>query len=121
VPNSLLAAQDLEPETRKSFQKSGTDLDSFAVWYYDSGGAQKCAVFGNLIDAEAFARMVDNMGFKDISIMKKQDEKPADGSLVQNIKDVQLKRQKATIIQRQKEGTTTKSFSDFWKKNINLK
>lgn len=121
VPNSLLACQDLEPETRKSFQKSGTDLDSFSVWYYDKGGAQKCAVFGHLIDAEAFARMVDAMGFKDVSIMKSAEEMLSDGSLLQNIKDVNLKRQKATIEARQGEKPTTKSFKDYWKKNINEK
>ena len=46
-------------------QKS-QDIGNFAVWYYDKGGARKCAVFGNSIDAIAYARIVDVMGFKRI-------------------------------------------------------
>lgn len=112
VPNSLLADQDLSGETMKSvFAKS--DLMSFSVWYYDPLNARKCAVFNNIIDAEAFARVVEQMGFKDISIVKAAPETPADGNLIQNIKNAQIKRQKATIIAR--DESASKSFIDFWK------
>lgn len=131
VPNSLLAMQDLE--TSKFIK--GTDQNSFAVWYYDKFGSQKCAVFGSIIDAEAYANLVTTMGFNDVKIMKGQventgqqlkeaaeDAEDAETSekktLVQNIKAIQVRRQKATLAARVKE--TTKSFKQAWS-NLNKK
>lgn len=150
VPNSLLSMQDLEPRTKtedlylwrqdkqtggqeveEKMAKSGTDLFSFAVWYYDKFGAQKCAVFNNVIDAEAFANLVEAMGFNDVKIMKGQIEQTGkqlqrlaakaedaetneEKSLIQRIKNVQIKRQKATLAARAKE--TPESFKSFWQK-----
>ncbi len=73
VPNSLLARQDLAGVDRT--EKTLVDHASFSVWYYDSVGAQKCAVFGNLLDAEAYAALVDTMGFKNVEVIKGQMEK----------------------------------------------
>jgi len=128
VPNSLLAAQDLE-ETRKSINKT-TDIGNFAVWYYDQTGARKCAVFGNVIDAEAYAFMVDSMGFEDVKIVKGQVEQTGKElkeaaeeaeeaetsekkSLVENITAVQVKRQRATLAARS-NAQTAKTFKDQW-------
>jgi len=120
VPNSLLADQDLEGETRKS-RTEKTDLRSFSVWYYDDEGARKCAVFADLIEAEAFGRIVTTLGFKDVEILKANEvqdlEDYANGDLIDNIKVAQIKRQKATILQREKE--TTKSFKDTWNQLTN--
>ncbi len=127
VPNSLLAAQDLE-RTTKSIEKTG-DLQNFAVWYYDESGARKCAVFGNYTDANAYAGIVDAMGYKDIKIMKgtveetKKDlieaaesAEDAYGSektdLIGRIKNIQVKRQGAIINQRGPEAE--KSFKQKW-------
>jgi hypothetical protein len=147
VPNSLLADQDLEPETRKGMATmvrkteavQGTDLDSFSVWYYDKHGAQMCAVFGSIIDAEAFANIVDVAGYKNVKILKGQveqtgkelvrvaakaeDARPGQqDNLINRIKNIQIKRQKATIDARD---TSEKSFNREWRglngKNINQK
>ncbi len=226
IPNSLLSRQDLAPTDRT--EKTIADHANYAVWYYDNSGAQKCSVYGNLIDATAYANLVDMMGYKNVEIVKGQMEKAfgkaidlvriagkyyvtSEGSmdahplekgqiekgassdfdkircticnkkvedtksdklnhlkndhdysgkgggnsdqyfsyiskgqiettaqqinriaqkaeeaetvsekntLVQNIKAVQLKRQKATIAEREKE-ETTKNFKDFWRSNNN--
>jgi len=155
VPNSLLAEQDLEGSTIKTFkdkwadmnkrvdlylwrqggefggqevvvpdeekaQTEKADLMSFSVWYQDDEGNKKCQVFGNLIEAEAFGRIVQTIGFKNVEITKSAEnegksteENPAEGDLLQNIKNAQIKRQKATITLRSKE--MTKSFKEFWK------
>lgn len=119
IPNSLLAEQDLEGETLtgKMIQKSSLDFNNFAVWYYDPSGAQKCAVFGNYTDAEAYAQILDAMEFKDIKIMKTGTEEtemePKEkNSLVENIKANQIRRQKASMRDRAKN--TTKSFKQVW-------
>jgi len=215
VPNSLLAEQDLEGSTIKTFkdkwadmnkrvdlylwrqggefggqevvvpdeekaQTEKADLMSFSVWYQDDEGNKKCQVFGNLIEAEAFGRIVQTIGFKNVEITKSAEnegkvqcdicgkwvdddgvsrlghmrsshskklesldsskgnirtqiegmfhkginkagksteENPAEGDLLQNIKNAQIKRQKATIALRAKD--TTKSFKDVWNKLIN--
>lgn len=113
VPNSLMASQDLEPTTEKSIQKS-TDIQNFSVWYYDKSGAQKCAVFNNITDAEAFAKLVEVMGFNNIQIMKGIDEPTKD--LVDSIKQIQVRRQQAEVNSRTQ---STKSFKNFWAKLIN--
>ncbi len=122
-----------EEEARRQVTtaKNYTDLNDFAVWYYDSNGAQRCAIFGNHIDAEAYASIVEAMGYKDIKIMKGQVEQTGKQlqtaaakaedveteeekkSLVDNIKAIQLKRQKATLQVRQ--NGTKKSFKQYWK------
>lgn len=115
VPNSLLAGQDLEGKTtEKSFNKSAEDLRNFSVWYYDNLGAKKCSVFPDYIDAEAFAVLVDQMGFKNVEIVK-SGQQPAEKSLVDNIKNLQLKRQKSELNARTK--TQSKSFKNFWAQN----
>lgn len=154
IPNSLLADQDLEGVTKRedlwlwrqgeeqggqevnfdsqkfmNFAKT-FDLNNFAVWYYDDFGARKCAVFGNAIDAMAYAKLVDAMGFKDIQILKGQfeqtgkelkeaaeDAEDAEGknetkSLVERIKGIQLKRQKTVLSMRGAD--TQKSFRQTW-------
>lgn len=148
VPNSLLARQDLEPTSKKEDLwlwnqgdehggqevseksiKKGTDIDNFAVWYYDDSGARKCAVFGTYIDANAYAKLVDALGYQDISINKgtvestqkdlieaAEDAKDAKEtetkSLISRIKNIQLKRQNATINARGAD--TKKSFKQKW-------
>jgi hypothetical protein len=148
VPNSLLARQDLEgvkaiedlwmwrqgdiaggqEVSEKSFKKVG-DIQNFAVWYYDASGARKCAVFGNYTDANAYAMIVETMGYKDVSINKgtvestqkdlieaAADAKEADetekNSLINRIKGIQLKRQNSTINARGAE--SKKSFREKW-------
>lgn len=134
IPNSLLAEQDLEGARKfdgggyETTEKS-QDIQSFAVWYYDESGARKCAVFNNVVDAEAYAGIVDAMGYKDIKIVKgqmEQTQKELDTaakeaeeagedevkSLVNRIKNIQIKRQSATINQRGAE--SQKSFKQKW-------
>lgn len=111
VPNSLLAAQDLEGDTTEKSIKKSTDMSNFSVWYYDKTGARKCAVFPDIIDAKAFAVLVDGMGFTNVQILKSGDQ-PAEKTLVDNIQDIQIKRQQADLNARQK--TTIKSFRNFW-------
>lgn len=129
VPSSLLARQDLE--TTKSC--------TFAIWYYDKCGNRLCAVFNNAIDSEAFIRDLMSMGYqeKDIAIMTKgvveqtgkklkdEAEKAKDAdtktevkSVIDTIKEVQLRRQTATIQARDKAvGKDRKSFKDVWNSN----
>lgn len=137
VPNSLLSRQDLEPETRKgmvAYMRKSVEKsvpDTYAVWYYDREGAQKCATYNNLQEAEAFARVIEDIGFKNIKILTKgqvettgkqleraaakaedaeTDEKK---SIVENIKAIQIRRQKATIEARKSHPP----FSSFWRAN----
>lgn len=132
VPSSLLAEQDLETTTKsqKTFKQNWADMNesieksdlrSFSVWYYDDEGSRKCAVFADLIEAEAFGRIVTTLGFKNVEILKANEvqdlEDYANGDLIDNIKVAQIKRQKATILQREKE--TTKSFKDTWNQLTN--
>lgn len=131
IPNSLLARQDLAGETTQKSQETKLGLDNgFAVWYYDELGAQKCAIFSNIIDASAYATLVDAMGYKNVEIVKGQveqtgkqleaaaakaedvDSKTEEKSLVQRIKNIQVKRQKAVMNERASE--SKKSFSQFW-------
>jgi hypothetical protein len=140
VPNSLLSEQDLAgPKIditrldRKFYVNAvkSMDINNFAVWYYDDSGARKCAVFGNAIDAEAYASIVDALGYKDVKIMKGQVEQTgkelnqaaekaetATGkevkNLVERIKNIQQKRQKAVIRTR----GTKKSFKEGWKEIV---
>jgi hypothetical protein len=158
VPESLLARQDLEDgrkredyvtenRSNKPFDilledaihsamgKTGTK--TYSVWYYDKNGAQKCAVFDNTTEAQAFAADLLSMGFsrKDIKIIakgvieqtgKKLEEAVKDAkevetktevkSLVDNIKSIQLKRQNAIVQARQKSEKGKKSFKEMWKK-----
>lgn len=129
IPRSLLAAQDLEGTTRKGYAlRKSTDLANFAVWYYDKYGSQKCSVYNNMIDAEAYARILEVLGFQDIKIMKgvveqtgkqltriaikaEDAETSEKKSLTENIKAIQLRRQKATLEAR----GVGKSFSQGWK------
>jgi hypothetical protein len=123
IPNSLLSRQDLEGTEREYFESAtkSQDIGNFAVWYYDSEGARKCAVFGNMIDAQAYADIVDSLGYKDVSIMKgqleeaKEDAKDADTkqevkSIVERIKNIQIKRQKMALNTRGAQ----KSFKQKW-------
>jgi hypothetical protein len=55
-------------------QTEKSDLRSFSVWYYDDEGARKCSVFADLIEAEAFGRIVTTLGFKDVSIVKSMEK-----------------------------------------------
>ncbi len=72
VPESLLADQDLEDEALKFQKAEGT----FAVWYYDKLGAKRCAVFPAMEDAEAYCRLINNLGYKKIEVLVKvQTEK----------------------------------------------
>jgi hypothetical protein len=131
IPTSLLAEQDLEGR-EKSIEK-GTDLNNFAVWYYDPSGARKCAVFGHLIDADAYARIVESLGYKNVQIMKGQVEQTGKElkeaaedaedaketetkSLVNRIKNIQLKRQNA--IMRARGTETNKSFKQAWNEAV---
>ncbi len=137
IPNSLLSKQDLvgpkiditrlDREWFVNSEKS-QDINNFAVWYYDSEGARKCAVFGSSVDAEAYARIVEALGYKDVSIMKGQVEvtdkkleeaqkeaeeaenKKEVKSITERIKNIQLKRQKAILNIR----GLTKSFKQKW-------
>lgn len=133
VPNSLLARQDLETKTiKKSMDKSST---SIGVWYNDPSGKALCAYFPNQIDAEAFAESIKAVGMKDIKIVKGQveqtgkelkeaskdaedaDTKTEVKSVVDNIKAVQIKRQGATILAREKTiEFKGKSFRNIWDK-----
>lgn len=130
VPNSLLAEQDLEGKVHKS---EGT----FAVWYYDSLGARKCAVFPTMLDAQAYCGLINKLGYKGIEILMKDrftdagkrlsdavDEAdmvttaPEIEDLATRIKNIQIKRQKASISERMKEGDAkNKSFKDAWKES----
>lgn len=136
IPNSLLSKQDLEPNVnitrldREWFVNAtkSQDIGNFAVWYYDPEGERKCAVFGNMTDAEAYASIVDSLGYKNVSIMKgqveetdtklKEAEKEAQEaeskkevkSITERIKNIQLKRQKAVLNIR----GVNKSFKQKW-------
>lgn len=117
-------------------QKDGSA--SFSVWYSDDDGNNKCEVYNNMIDAEASADQLKELGYKNVYIHSSQDEtekgrvestgkqlnnavraaKQVDDSedaetIADRIKNIQLRRQKATIAARSKE-SVGKSFKDVW-------
>lgn len=130
IPNSLMARQDLEG-TEKFRKAEGT----FAVWYYDKSGAKKCAVFPAMADADAYCRLIENLGYRKIEILVKdrfsdagkrlsEATEEADdvetvqekNSLAERIKSAQISRQKASISARAKEGDAVgKTFKNAWR------
>lgn len=146
VPNSLLARQDLDGTRKSRFEKSVETVEkaSSKCWVVRCDGMEQ-GRFDNKTDAEKCLDMYRSSGTYAVLVeesvvsetskgavettgkqltrvteaAKKADTDAESETLVGRIKNIQLKRQKATIFEREKE-ETTKTFKEVWK-GISLK
>lgn len=122
IPNSKLADQDLEGETRKSVAECPScgfpivmitrfDGQDF-VSYKNQIARNHCVCSKNSFEQTGKQLQTVAEKAEEVETTKQKTQ------LIGKIKEIQLKRQKAVITER--EETTSKSFRDLWKKtNLN--
>lgn len=135
VPSSLLAGQDLEGSTRKStFSKAATKCwvvrcNGADSRFYDKKEAMECletvrasGTYAVLVEetvmSETEKGAIETTGKqldRAVDAAKKADTPKETETLVDRIKNIQIRRQKATTIAREREETTGKTFKQVWK------